>query len=220
LTGTTRALYCLTGPYKQHTFKGDRVKISRTVRGAVIVAAGLFLTLTSAAACATDGGKADRGGALAPITEPGNPADTPLPTEEPALADSEAKMGADAVTLESGLVISVSKPKAFKPTEYAAMGLPRTKSSKFFVVTVKIQNNGPEALDASIYWQGTSGAEGDPLDQVFDGEGIGNQPSTAIRPTKRQTFKIGFHQPTGDLSEIVLEGSVGFGAEVTFVGKL
>ena len=188
-----------------------------TARGLATVATGLFLALTASACGATDEGKTVE--PLAPIAS--SAAGQQPVNEQPEASDTEGQLGGKAVELSSGLVVSVSAPEAYRPGQYAIMTAPRTKASKFFVVTVKIENRSAGSLPAGIYWEGTSGAEGDPLDQVFDGEKVGNQPSTQIRPGKRQTFKIAFHQPTGDLSDIVLEGLLeGFTSKVTLIGKL
>lgn len=189
-----------------------------TARGLATVATGLFLGLTASACGAIDEGKTVE--PLAPIAS--SAAGQQPVNEQPEEGDATTgTLGGKAVEVGSGLVVSVGAPSKYTPSEYPAMSAPRTKASKFFVVTVKIENRGAEPLAAGIYWEGTSGAEGDPLDQVFDSAKISGQPDTKIRPGKRQTFKIAFHQPTGDLSEIVLEGMVdGFLSQVTFTGKL
>lgn len=183
----------------------------RITRGLATVALALSVAWTVAGCGAIDEGKP-----VAPLA-PGNSA----PAPEGANDATGGQLGGKAVELASGLVISVSAPARYKPSEYAAMNIPRTKASKFFVVTVKIENRGTEPLDVQAYWSGTSGAEGDALDQVFDTGKIGDQPTTAVRVGKRQTFKLAFHQPTGDLSEITLDGMMLGGlATATFTGKL
>ncbi|GAA2804679.1 DUF4190 domain-containing protein [Streptomyces showdoensis] len=88
------------------------------------------------------------------------------PSADPSDKAPEALKFGETFTYEDGIKVTVSKPRAHKPDEFAA-GF--TKGNKAFQVTVTIVNGSKEAVDITAALPNASDANGAAAEMVFDG---------------------------------------------------
>jgi len=124
-------------------------------------------------------------------SEPGNfetpdPADLEPTTDEPE-PPTDIRFG-ETWEWEDGMQVTVSTPKKYRPSEYAAGTDGYTKFVQF---TVTVKNGTKKKVDligmADVASGDTEGHE------VFDsGKGIEGSPSTSILPGRKVTYKVAF----------------------------
>ena len=139
---------------------------------------------------------------------------TPEPTEEEttdappseSVDDMTAKFG-EAFAWEDGLSLTISKPTAYKPSEYAAAG---DKFKKFVVFDVRVVNKTGKTWDPSLLYltMQSSNQEGD---RVFDSSKLGDEPNTKLLNGREAKFKVAFG--VADPADLVLEVTPDFDHE-------
>jgi hypothetical protein len=120
---------------------------------------------------------------------PAAPAADELETEapEPSDEDTELKFGQSA-TFDDGLVITVSKPKVFKPSEYAAFD----KAKAYVKFTITVVNKTGKSFDPNGVYA-TVQSSNEEASSVFDSEkNIGGAPSTKLLKNREAKWVIGF----------------------------
>ncbi|MDG4792689.1 DUF4352 domain-containing protein [Micromonospora sp. WMMD1082] len=124
-------------------------------------------------------------------------------TSSEATTKKVATMGKDSVTLDGGVVVTVSKPAKFTPSGSAA-GHQRGNTALLFSITV--ENQGDEPLDLSLaIVTAAFGAEGTQAEAVFDSsKNINSLFESTVAPGKKRTAKYVFSAPTKDTSEIAM----------------
>lgn len=130
-----------------------------------------------------------------------DPSFAPEPEAEPQ-KPSNLAFG-DAMEWKNGLMVSVSVPVEFTPSEYAAGGtLPYN-----VVFNVTVTNGSTENFDSYVYLTVTSG--GSAGEQVFDSaNGLTGPPTGVILPGQTITFASGWN--IADPASIVLSVAPGF----------
>ena len=133
------------------------------------------------------------------------PTETTPTSEAP---DAAEKFGSTA-TWPDGVSLTVSQPKPFKPSQFAA-GVESAK--KFVVVDVTLKNGSKAPVESSLaFLRATSGdaeAEG-----VFDSEKGIEMPSSRVMPGKSLKWRQAFGQPGSD---IAITADWNFQGPVTF----
>lgn len=159
---------------------------------------GITLTAIALAGCAVESGvqSAPTSGVNAPATVP----DVPTPT---SAAPSVLKFG-DTFTYENGLVMTVSAPTSFTPSEWNTVD----GATDYLRFDVTIVNGTPTVYDPSTFMASLQNGNVE-AEQIFDSNaGLGGSPSTDILPGRETTFPIGFAITyPGDL---VLEATAGW----------
>lgn len=118
-----------------------------------------------------------------------------------------ARMGTDTVTLDGGLVVSVSKPTKFVPSAYSAG---HERGNVAFLVSVTLENRGDEPFDL-LHVRATAalGADGVGADDVWDIENRVGRFEGALAPTQKRTVTLAFSAPTKDTSKVGVTVSLG-----------
>lgn len=107
---------------------------------------------------------------------------------------------------DDGLAVTVSKPKNFKPSEYAFTSEDWAGYKKFKITVV---NNTGETVDVSLFYV-TMQSGNEEAEQVFDGEnGLDGAPSTKLLDGRESTFAVGFG--VADPDDMVMEVSPDLG---------
>ena len=120
-----------------------------------------------------------------PTPEPAD-LETSATPDEPE-APTEIRFG-DTWEWEDGMQVTVSKPKKFKPSDYAAGTDGYTKFVQF---TVTVKNGTSKKVDLIGMADAASGDT--EAHEVFDsGKGISGSPSTSILPGRKVTYKVAF----------------------------
>ena len=128
-------------------------------------------------------------------------ADEPV-TEETSEAPQENPKFGETVTYESGLQVTVSKPKPTRITEYAAM----TKKWKAYqAFDVVVLNDSGKNFDVSAMYF-TMQSNDEEAEQIFD-EGFDGPPSTTLLDGRQSKFRIGFG--VNNPNDMVLELELG-----------
>ncbi|MFF5565854.1 DUF4190 domain-containing protein [Streptomyces sp. NPDC012623] len=131
-----------------------------------------------------DGGAGDNGGGTG---------DGPLGAGETASYDGKVK-------------VTVSAPKPYSPSEYAAG---HTEGNKAYQVTVVIENTGKEKFDATLTTvQARAGADGVDAEEIFD-DNTGTGFAGNVLPGKKATVSFAFDTPA-DAGTLTVEVSPGF----------
>lgn len=131
-----------------------------------------------------------------------------------------AKMGADSVTLDGGILVSASKPTKFTPSTYSAG---HTRGNSAILVSVTIENKGAEPLDLGLVTVTAAfGKDGTQAESVFDSaKGIEGSFQSTIAAGQKRTAKFAFSAATKDLSLIAITVQPGFDNNVAlFEGAL
>lgn len=153
-----------------------------------------FIAVLVVIGCGAGGNDKDTG----TVTDKGGSTTTTTATDAPKA--QVAKMGTGKVTLKSGLVITVSAPKKFAPSAYAA-GHTAGNSAVQFAVT--FENKTGEVFDTSaVMIQAAFGKEGVSAEQVYDSGKNISIVEGSIAAGKKKTFTVAFSAPTKDLSGI------------------
>lgn len=127
--------------------------------------------------------------------------DVPVVSDSPSAEDS----GNDTTPLgetfewEDHLSVTVSKPKAYKPSEYAAT----EDADHYVVMTVRIVNETGKPFDVnSFYTSVQSGNE--EASEVFDSDkGLEGSPSTKLLDGREVEFEIGYG--VSDTKDLVVQ---------------
>lgn len=132
-----------------------------------------------------------------------------------------AAMGADAVTLDGGVVVSVSEPATFTPSQ-SSIGHQQGNTAVAFSVTV--ENTGEDSLDLALASVTAAfGAEGTQAKKIVDSKkGITFGFDSTIATGQKRTVKFAFSAPTADTSVIAVTVEPNaFGDSIAlFEGKL
>lgn len=163
------------------------------------IAAALLTALTIAGLTGCMGGISNT------PAEPGGPAPKASST---AADDGEdktlSKKFGSTFTWDDGASITVSKPKAFKPSEYSSS----QKFKDHVIMDVTIKNGSDKPIEAILF--GTQATTGDAeAEAVFDGEKGVDLPTSKVLPGKSLKYKIAFGVKKGE--DFVLSVSYDFG---------
>ncbi|MER5770348.1 DUF4190 domain-containing protein [Streptomyces sp. NPDC001985] len=105
---------------------------------------------------------------------------------------SEALTAGETAAYRNGVKVTVSAPKPFSPSEFAAG---HTAGNKAHRVTVTIENTGSEKFEPTlVLTEARAGEDGVAAEQVFD-EGIGTGFSGTLLPGKKSTVSHVFSAP-------------------------
>ncbi|MFC9596197.1 DUF4190 domain-containing protein [Streptomyces sp. NPDC056944] len=128
--------------------------------------------------------------------------------KDAAPKDPAAKNLADGDTsvYDDDLKVTVSDPKAYSPSEFAAG---HTQGNKAYQVTVVIENGGKKKFDATLVTlTGRAGKNGVTAEQIFD-EKVGTGFQGSIMPGKKATVTLAFDTPK-DAKNLTVEVNPGF----------
>ncbi|MFE6459783.1 DUF4352 domain-containing protein [Streptomyces cinereoruber] len=128
--------------------------------------------------------------------------------KETAPKDPAAKNLADGDTsvYDDDLKVTVSDPKAYKPSEFAAG---HTEGNKAYQVTVVVENGGKKKFDAALVTlSGRAGTNGVTAEQIFD-EKVGAGFQGTVLPGKKATLTVAFDVPK-DAKNLTVEVNPGF----------
>lgn len=139
-----------------------------------------------------------KSGTTAPADPGSEPSDSPEPTETApaALAFGQSH------TYPDGVKVTVSKPRAYKPDQFAAG---HTKGNSAFQVTITIVNGSKKALDVATALPDASDAEGSPADAIFDGSDATEMFQGTVLPGKQAKSDFAFSLPADADQEMQLE---------------
>lgn len=119
--------------------------------------------------------------------------------DDDAASTSEPVFG-DTVTYDDGMAVTVSKPKKFTPSEYAA-GADGDGTPMKFTITVK--NGTDKAFDPTLVYV-TASSGGEESESIFDTDAkLGTSPQTSVKPGKSVKWAVGFM--VADPKDITLE---------------
>lgn len=111
----------------------------------------------------------------------------------------------DSSVYDDDLQVTVSEPKPYKPSEFAAG---HTDGNKAYQVTVVIENGGKEKFDASLVTvDARAGKDGVDAEQIFD-EKVGTGFTGTVLPGKKSTVVYAFDAPK-DAKNLTVEVSPG-----------
>jgi hypothetical protein len=135
-------------------------------------------------------------------TAPLEPSEDPTMPEPSSTPEDLTLRFGETVTYEDGFAITVSKPKSFKPSEYAAYPEDADRYVKF---TVTVKNGTNQRIDPSgISTTASSGDE--EMEEVFDTENnLDGSPQTKLLKGKTVRYQIGYGSLKG--KDFVLEVS-------------
>lgn len=171
----------------------------RKYSSVVLVAIGLLL-----GACATEEGTGTSAESVAGTNRPSAEAATTAEAPETPEAPPKNPKFGQTYTWENGLAVTVSTPKPFKPSEYAAA----EKATAYLEWTVTIVNGTKDNYDPSLFSTTLQSANTE-ASEVFDMEnGFEGSPSTTLLPGRESKFKIGYG--VQDPKDLVLEVTPGF----------
>lgn len=177
--------------------------------------AGVLVALLLAS-CSTSGGSSDGPGVLgtsgsetteagSASTAPPTSADDTTPATVPGVpttVDDQPTTLTLGETFErsDGVSITISEPRKFTPSEYAA---DRYSSPAFVVMDVKIKNDGEQNFDPiETYASAQSGDK--EAEDIYDSEqDIGSPPSTSVLPGRSTSYKIAYG--VQDSKDLVVE---------------
>ncbi|RKW71731.1 DUF1942 domain-containing protein [Galactobacter caseinivorans] len=169
----------------------------------VISISAVALVALSLTACSDpSGGTVEKSGADNASQSQAAKDSTTSAAPEAGSESSDPKLG-DAYTWENGMKIAVSKPKKFKPSEYAmadVQGKPQV-----FTVTV---TNGTEEDFKPVILSLSASSGGSEAEQIFDSSQGVEMPTTTVKPGKTVTYKVAFD--VEDPDDITMDVSPGF----------
>ena len=142
--------------------------------------------------------------AVPPAASPTYNPPTDTPTAIPTATDTVSHFGSSGYTWEDGLLVTVSAPVEFTPSESAAGG----KGLAAVKFTVTITNNTSKSYDPAMFT--TSAQSGtQEADSIYDiDNNLGGSPHTALLPGRTVTFDVGFG--VSDPKDVVLQVTPGF----------
>lgn len=135
-------------------------------------------------------GCAGTSGAVAPAPSQGTNAD---PSEEASGGSSQpAKDGTvafgQAYKWDDGLQVTISAPKSYKPSRWAAA----KKSKYYLVMTVTVLNGTSATYEPAMFHLSAQSGDSE-SDQVFDsGKGVGGGPDTKLLKGRQAKWKVAF----------------------------
>ncbi|GGZ16547.1 DUF4190 domain-containing protein [Streptomyces poonensis] len=141
-------------------------------------------------------------------------ADTGAADDKGAGTDTEKKSetfaAGDTAVYDGDIEVTVSKPTAYTPNEYA---VGHSAGNKAYKVTVRIQNKGAEKYSADLFTiEARAGESGTNAEEIFDGDTLGNGFSGSVLPGKTATAEYAFDAPA-DAKNLDVEVSPGFDFE-------
>ena len=140
--------------------------------------------------------------AAAPVA-PGTPANASAPVEESTTGAFGQKY-----TWPDGVAVTVSGPKAYRPSSSAATS---QAAVRYVSMTVTLTNGSDKNVEAT----GTSlavTANGAPAEEVFDSaKGIGGSPTSTVLPGKSVTYTVAVGVPTKEKADLQVEVRPSFG---------
>jgi hypothetical protein len=154
----------------------------------VLAASGCAPTTATQSGDATGVNRPSSSSSSSSSSSPAEPA-ADLETEEPEPSDedTELKFG-ESATFDDGLVINVSKPKVFKPSEYAAFD----KAKAYVKFTITVVNRTGKTFDPTGVYATVQSAN-EEASTVFDSDkNIGGGPSTKLLKNREAKWVIGF----------------------------
>lgn len=104
-----------------------------------------------------------------------------------ATEDAVAAFG-KAYSWEDGLAVTVSTPRAYKPSEYAAG---TDKFTKFVSFEVRVVNKTGKAWDPTLF-QTSVQSNNQEADEVFDSENLGEMPQTKLLNGREAKFTVAY----------------------------
>ncbi|WP_415950706.1 DUF4352 domain-containing protein [Streptomyces sp. KLOTTS4A1] len=131
-------------------------------------------------------------------------------TDAEADGDAEAEAAVafgESYVYEDGLSVTVSKPAAYKPDEFA---VGHTKGNKAFQFTITIENGGKRKLDLASAYPMLRDGEGTEAEMVFDGSNSTKPFAGSVLPGKKATATYAFSVPAGAETDLQLELSPEF----------
>ena len=153
--------------------------------------AGVALLFTGCGVSASETGDAGEGSnvpAAAESSAADDQAAEPAADESSADQDAAAKFGS-AYTYQDGLSVTVSAPKAFTPSESAAV---TGNSDSFVKLEVRIVNKTGKTVDPSMFTASVQ-SNNEEGEEVFDSEGgLEGAPSTKLLNGRESKFTIGY----------------------------
>jgi len=140
-----------------------------------------------------------------------------LETSEPEVTEEDTPQTVRFGTTwewEDGVAVTVSKPKPFRPSEYAAG---KDGAKKFVSFTITVKNGSKQKIDLTGMANMASGDT--ESHEVFDsGNGVSGAPMTGILPGRKVTYKVAFG--ITNPNDLVLEYAPTFSHEnATFTSK-
>ena len=118
--------------------------------------------------------------------------------EEPAPQDTELTFG-ESATFDDGLVLNVSKPKVFKPSEYAATD----KAKAYVKFTITLVNKTDATFDPAMVYATVQSANVE-ASTVYDSEnGLDGGPNTKLLKGREAKWQVAFG--VEDPKDLVME---------------
>ena len=135
---------------------------------------------------------------------------------EPASGGVQVSAFGATSSWETGVEVTVSQPKPFRPSQYAANADGARNVS--FEITVE---NGSDAPLELVTMMVQASFKGQPIEQIFDStKNVGGTPSTSVLPGKSATFTVAYSLDK-DPGELQLEVTPGFMADRSyFAGQI
>lgn len=160
----------------------------------ISVAAALLLTgCASTSGTSTD--ETPRGANAPASSGAGEPEESTQETEETGTVTF-----GESFTWTDGLAVTVSKPKKFRPSEYASYD-DEAKANLMF--NFRVVNNTGEAFDMALFYV-TMQSGNTEAEQIFDTDKeLEGSPSTKLLDGRESEFKVGFS--VMDPNDLVME---------------
>jgi hypothetical protein len=124
-------------------------------------------------------------------------------TEEPAPEDTEFKFG-ESVKFDDGLSVTISKPKAFKPSQYAAFD----KEPAYVRITITVVNKTGATYDPSAFYATLQSANVEATSVYDSDKKIEGGPQTKLLKNREAKWDLGFG--VKNPKDLVLEVTPGF----------
>lgn len=170
-----------------------------------LAALGLIAVLT-ATGCGSTTGKADSDPPSGTNADASTPASADASPTAETSQDANLKFG-QAFTWEDGLTVKVSKPKPFKPSEYAAT----TGKGQAIKFTFTVVNQTKKPYDPSLFYA-TLQSGNTEAEEIFDSEnGLEGSPNTKVLAGREAKFDAGYN--VKNPKDLVLELSPDAGME-------
>lgn len=131
------------------------------------------------------------------------------PAEEPA-APVNPKFG-ESYEWEDGLVVTVSAPTEFVPSEYAYVG---EGSTAYLTFDVTIVNGSAVNFDPTLFFTSMQSGNTEATEIFDSANGYEGSPQTTLLPGREAAFKIGYG--VADPSDLVMEVTPSFEYEGVF----
>ncbi|MFJ3584108.1 DUF4190 domain-containing protein [Streptomyces sp. NPDC090127] len=133
---------------------------------------------------------------------PSAPGATSEAAPEPTETVPAALKFGQTFTYEDGIKVTVSKPRVYRPDQFAAG---HTKGNSAFQVTVTIVNGSKETLDVSGALVDASDAEGAQAEAIFDGSNATEMFRGNVLPGKQAKGSFAFSIPAAADGEMQVE---------------